>query len=315
MELLGTVDTVILDKTGTLTLGTPEVTEILPAPQVTPADLLATAASAELFSEHPVGKSILRKARELSSPITEPRGFTYVPGKGIVCSVRDSEVLVGSPALLDERGVEHSQFDGRSGSTSDILVARAGRLLGVIRVADILRPESADAVRAIRRMGIQTLLLTGDAAAVAREVGKQLDVETVESDLLPQQKLDRVTALVSQGKTVAMVGDGINDAPALMQASVGVAMGSGTDVARESADVVLLGNDLLKFAEVLKIARRCRRIILTNFGGTLLVDSVGMGLAAFGFLNPVLAAIIHVSSEMLFILNSARLLAASRSEV
>jgi P-type E1-E2 ATPase len=214
---------------------------------------------------------------------------------------------------MDERGVAHSQLDGHSNSTSDILVARGGRLLGAIRVADILRPESAGAVRAIRRMGIRTQLLTGDAAAVGREVGKQLDVETVESDLLPQQKFDRVTALVSQGKIVAMVGDGINDAPALMQASVGVAMGSGTDVARESADVVLLANDLLKFAEVLKIARRCRRIILTNFAGTLLVDSVGMGLAAFGFLNPVLAAIIHVSSEMVFILNSARLLAASRT--
>jgi len=314
MELLATVDTVILDKTGTLTLGTPEVTEILPAPQVTPADLLETAASAELFSEHPVGKSILRKARALSSPVTEPQGFTYVPGKGIVCSVRDQKVLVGSPALLDERGVEHPQFTGRADSTSDILVARNGRLLGAIRVADVLRPESAGAVRAIRRMGIRTQLLTGDAAAVAQGVGKQLGVETVESEVLPQQKLDRVTTLVSQGKIVAMVGDGINDAPALMRASVGVAMGSGTDVARESADVVLLGNDLLKFAEVLKIARRCRRIILTNFAGTLLVDSVGMGLAALGFLSPVLAAIIHVSSEMVFILNSARLLATSKTE-
>ena len=130
MELLGTVDTVILDKTGTLTLGTPEVTEILPAPQVTPADLLETAASAELFSEHPVGKAILRKARELSSPITEPGDFTYVPGKGIICLVRREEVVVGTPALLDERGVEHSHFEGRSDSNSDVLVARGGRLLG-----------------------------------------------------------------------------------------------------------------------------------------------------------------------------------------
>ena len=313
MELLGTVDTVILDKTGTLTLGTPEVTEVLPAPHVTPADLLETAASAELFSEHPVGKSILRKARELSIPMIEPEGFTYAPGKGIVCSVRHDEVVVGSPALLDERGVKHPPIENPSNSDSDIFVARGGRLLGTIRVADVLRSEAAAAVRAMRRMGIRTELLTGDATSVARAVAKQLEVDTVESGLLPQQKLDRVTTLINQGKIVAMVGDGINDAPALIEASVGVAMGSGTDVARESADVVLLGNDLLKFADVLKLARRCRRIILTNFAGTLVVDSVGMGLAAFGFLNPVLAAIIHVSSEMLFILNSARLLATSKT--
>ena len=313
MELLGTVDTVILDKTGTLTLGTPEVTKVLPSPQVTPADLLETAASAELFSEHPVGRSILRKARELSIPMIEPEGFTYLPGKGIVCSVRHEEVVLGSAALLDERGVKDRQIESRSDSDSDIFVARGGRLLGAIRVADVLRSEAVAAVRAIRQMGIRTELLTGDATSVARAVAKQLEVDTVESGLLPQQKLDRVTTLINQGKIVAMVGDGINDAPALIEASVGVAMGSGTDVARESADVVLLGNDLLKFADVLKLARRCRRIILTNFAGTLVVDSVGMGLAAFGFLNPVLAAIIHVSSEMLFILNSARLLATSKT--
>jgi Cd2+/Zn2+-exporting ATPase/Cu+-exporting ATPase len=313
MELLGTVDTVVLDKTGTLTLGTPEVTEILPCPQVTSEDVLETAASAELFSEHPVGKSILRKAKALSIPMTPPEGFTYIPGKGIVCSVRGEEVVVGSSALLSERRVSQNEPATSSGSSSDIFVARGGRILGAIRLADVLRSEAVRAVRVIRRMGIRTELLTGDAQAVARAVGKQLDVDAVESELLPQQKLDRVAALAKQGRTVAMVGDGINDAPALMQASVGVAMGSGTDVARETADVVLLGNDLLKFAEVLKIGRRCRRIILTNFAGTLLVDSVGMGLAALGFLNPVVAAIIHVSSEMVFILNSARLLTTSKT--
>jgi P-type E1-E2 ATPase len=141
-------------------------------------------------------------------------------------------------------------------------------------------------------------------------VGKELGVDEMEAELLPQQKMERIKRLLAQGKRVAMVGDGINDAPALMQASVGVAMGSGTDVARESASIVLLGNDLLKLVETLRIARRCRRIIMTNFAGTLLVDGVGVGLAACGLLNPLLAAFIHVSSELAFILNSARLLPA-----
>ena len=158
-------------------------------------------------------------------------------------------------------------------------------------------------------MSIRTILLTGDSASIGRAVGHQLQVDEVEAELLPRQKLDRVRSLRSAGKTVAMVGDGINDAPALMEANVGIAMGSGTEVARESANVLLLGNDLLKVVEVIKIARRCNRIIMTNFGGTLGVDAVGVGLAAFGFLNPVLAALIHVTSELIFILNSARLLA------
>jgi P-type Cu+ transporter len=314
MEALGTVDTVVLDKTGTLTLGNPEVTDICPCAGMTAEHVLQTAASAERFSEHPLGRSIIKRANELSLPTTEPEAFEYVPGKGIACSIDGEQVIVGSAGLLAEHGVSHSTFANSSDSSSDIFVARGGQTLGVIRVADILRSEAVGAVRAIRQMGIRTELLTGDTAAIAHVVGSQLKVDAVESDLLPQQKLDRVVALVEGGKKVAMIGDGINDAPALAQANVGVAMGSGTDVARESADVVLLGNDLLKFVEVLKIARRCRRIILTNFTGTLLVDSVGVGLAAFGFLNPVIAAVIHVSSELLFILNSARLLAVSREQ-
>jgi len=146
---------------------------------------------------------------------------------------------------------------------------------------------------------------------VAKSVAKDLGVDAVEYELLPVQKLERIEALLKEGRRVAMVGDGINDAPALSKATVGIAMGSGTDVARESSDVVLLGNDLLKFVETVRIARRCRRVILTNFTGTLLVDGAGVGLAAVGLLNPLLAAFIHVSSEMAFILNSARLLPAA----
>jgi Cd2+/Zn2+-exporting ATPase/Cu+-exporting ATPase len=187
-------------------------------------------------------------------------------------------------------------------------VARGGRVLGAIVVADTVRPEALDAVKAIHSMGIKTILLTGDAQAVAEVIARDLGISEVVADLLPEDKRMRVKGLVAQGRIVAMVGDGINDAPALIEAQVGVAMGSGTDVARESADVVLLGNDLLKFAETLSIARRTRRIIWANFAGTLGVDAIGIGLAAFGFLNPLLAAFIHVASEFAFILNSARLL-------
>jgi Cd2+/Zn2+-exporting ATPase/Cu+-exporting ATPase len=149
---------------------------------------------------------------------------------------------------------------------------------------------------------------------VADSVARELGIDDVQAELLPEQKAERVKALRAQGRNVAMVGDGINDAPALTEASVGVAMGAGTDVARESADIVLIGNDLPKFVETVKIARWCRRIIMTNFAGTLTVDGIGVGLAAFGLLNPLLAALIHVVSELIFILNSARLLPAVSSE-
>jgi P-type E1-E2 ATPase len=157
-------------------------------------------------------------------------------------------------------------------------------------------------------MGIKVVLLTGDTRAAAEAVADQLGIIHVHSELLPEQKTAFIAEEVRKGRTAAMLGDGINDAPALSEASVGVAMGAGTDVARESADVVLIGNDLGKFVETVRIARNCRRIIMQNFYGTLIVDTIGIGLAAAGFLNPLLATFIHVSSELTFILNSTRLL-------
>ena len=183
-----------------------------------------------------------------------------------------------------------------------------GRVLGTIRIADVLRPEAKSAVAAMRAMGLKTILLSGDAQEVTTLVGRDLGVDEAVGELLPDQKAQWVTELRAKNRKVAMVGDGINDAPALVQANVGVAMGSGTDVARESADVILIGSDLSKFVEALRIARRCHGVIMQNFTGTLVVDSIGVGMAAFGLLNPLLAAFIHVTSELAFILNSTRLL-------
>jgi heavy metal translocating P-type ATPase len=309
LEQLGKVDTVVLDKTGTLTFGRPEVRAVSAAQGADEEFLLATAASAELRSEHPLGKTIVAYAQARGCVLKEPERFGYTPGLGIDAVLDADLVLIGNQALLRAHDIAlpAELVAGQSGA-SEVFVARAGRLLGVIIIADTTRPEARQAIDAIHRMGLRTLLLTGDSRVVAEGIAHELGISEFAADLLPDDKQARVRQLVAQGRTVAMVGDGINDAPALIEAQVGVAMGSGTDVARESADVVLLGNDLLKFSQTLAIARRTRRIIWANFAGTIGVDTVGIALAAFGLLNPLLAAFIHVASELAFILNSARLL-------
>lgn len=308
LEILGRVDTIVLDKTGTLTLGNPVVSAVHPSPGVDERSVVEAAAIVERPSEHPLAKAVLQKAAELSLPIVEPERFDSTPGKGVTGLAGGEEIIVGNREFLEGRGFHLNGLAANAGASSQVIVARGGQLLGALQIQDVLRPESVAAVAELRKMGLRTILLTGDAEAIAREVGEQLGMDEVEAGLLPDEKLARINALLKQGKTVAMVGDGVNDAPALMQANVGIAMGSGTDVARESANVVLLGNDLLKLVETLKIARRCKHIIMQNFAGTLIVDGVGVGLAAFGFLNPLIAVLIHVVSELVFILNSARLL-------
>jgi heavy metal translocating P-type ATPase len=316
LETLAAVDTVLLDKTGTLTFGTPQIREIVSNDGFAVRDIIAAASIAECKSEHPLAKAIIARAAELAVLVSEPDEFSYTPGRGVRVMYGGEEILVGSRMLLMEHAVKGvvpvggNGGNGRGG-VSEVHVARGGQMLGTICIADVLRPEAKSAVAAMREMGLKTVLLSGDAQGVTAIVGHELGVDEAVGELLPDQKAKWVSDLRAKNRKVAMVGDGINDAPALVRANVGIAMGSGTDVARESADVILIGSDLSKLVETLRIARRCRGIIMQNFVGTLVVDSIGVGMAACGFLNPLLAAFIHVSSEMAFILNSTRLLPRS----
>jgi P-type E1-E2 ATPase len=276
--------------------------------------VLELAASAESRSEHPVAKAVLRRAAVEGLVPEAPTGFQAVPGGGVLARCSRGELCVGSAAFLEANGIRAlPEEPEHPGAASVVQVALAGSAIGRLWIADAARPEAAAALRAIHGMGIRTLLLSGDRSAAAGALGASLGIDRVEAGLLPRQKQARIVELKKAGHRVAMVGDGVNDAPALAEAHVGIAMGSGTDVARETADVVLIGNDLGKLAETLGVARRMRRIIFQNFAGTLLVDGVGVALAAFGLLNPLLAAFIHVTSELAFILNSTRLLPRRRS--
>ena len=312
LETLGRVDTVVLDKTGTLTFGRPEVQVVKPAKGVTAEMLIDAAAAAESRSEHPLGQAIVSYARAQGRDISDPERFDYTPGRGIAATVAGLQILVGNRHLLTDHGVA-LPANADAEPVSEIFVARDGKLLGEIVVADTVRPEARRAVEALLAMHMRVILLTGDIKAVAAAVAHDIGISEFEADLLPEHKLARIRELVSRGRVVAMLGDGVNDAPALTEANVGVAMGSGTDVARESADIVLLGNDLVRFADTVAIARHTRQIIWQNFAGTIAVDTVGIILAGLGFLNPLLAAFIHVASELAFILNSARLLPASET--
>ena len=275
--------------------------------------LLQAAASAEHGSEHPLGRAIVRHAEKEAIPTSEPSNFRYEVGRGIIAQVDGERVAVGNRSHLLSLGVEEpSQIPGFRGTS--VLVASGDRYYGSISIEDQMRPSAASAVKGLEAMKIRVILLTGDTQSAAETVAEQMGIIRFHADLLPEQKAVAVAAQTERGRMVAMLGDGINDAPALIEATVGVAMGSGTDVARESADVVLIGNDLEKFVETVRIARRCRAIIFQNFYGTLIVDAIGIGLAAAGVLNPLLAAFIHVASELTFILNSTRLLPPREKE-
>ena len=318
LEQLSAVDTVVLDKTGTITEGEPRVIDVLVAgrPEASEAgtapggevcgrvrsenDLLRWAAAAEWHSEHPLGRAIVREAAARGERVPTPADLAYEPGVGVGAVVEGRRVRVGRAA------------DDRRVGASVVSVVVDDRELGTIALADRLRPGAERAIAGLRTMGLSILLLTGDSPAAAGRVAGQvgLAADEVRAGLLPEGKNAVIEELRRRGATVAMVGDGVNDAPALAVADVGIAMGSGTDVAREAGDVVLISSDPADLVATLRVARRARRIIMTNFVGTIVVDALGMVAAGLGLLGPVAAAVVHVGSESVFILNSARLVPA-----
>lgn len=309
LEMLSSVDTVVFDKTGTITTGTPTVVGVHMAEGRSLPELLGYAASAESWSEHPLGQAILTRARDEGIPMAHPEDFDYAPGRGVTALVGGHRIAAGNRLLVP--GAPDAL--GEQESASAVHVSIDGAYAGTILLADEIRKTSREAIAELGRRGLRTLMITGDGEATARTVASEVGIGDFRAGLLPDEKLAVIDAERSKGHRLAMVGDGVNDAPALAKADVGIAMGSGTEIARESTDVVLISSDLNDLARTIHVARRARRIVLFNFAGTVVIDCLGMVLAALGLLGPVLAALVHVGSETAFILNSARLIPALRN--
>ncbi len=303
LETLSAVDTVVFDKTGTLTEGRPSVVGIEPAGELAADEVLRLAATAETYSEHPLGRAIVAHAADLGLSVGRPESFVYRPGSGVTAEVDGRRIDVGNITLVS------NARDGEAtpGSATSVFVAVEGRFAGRILLADTPRESARPCVATLHSLGLRVLMITGDRESAAAQMAARLGIDDVRAGLLPSDKQEAIRSERANGHRLAMVGDGVNDAPALAVADVGIAMGSGTAIARESADVILISSSLDDLTATIAIARRARRVIVFNFAGTIAVDIVGMALAGVGILGPVAAALVHVVSETAFILNSARL--------
>jgi P-type Cu+ transporter len=327
LETAHKIDTIVFDKTGTITKGRPELTDIVAAPALAALGLdelglLSLAASAERASEHPLGEAVLRAAAERGAPVLEATDFAAVPGHGIAARIAGRRVLLGNGRHLAAEGIDASAVaaalsdaDRLSGEgKTPMYVAVDGRYAGLIAVADPVKASSAAAIAALHRMGISVAMITGDSRRTAAAIAGQVGIDTILAEVLPQDKAAEVKKLQAAGKKVAMVGDGINDAPALAQADVGIAIGSGTDVAMESADIVLMRSDLMDVPTAIKLSKNVIRNIKQNlfwaFGYNVLGIPVAAGiLYAFGgpLLNPILAAAAMSMSSVSVLSNALRL--------
>lgn len=314
LERLSRLDAIALDKTGTLTIGKPSVTDIVPRAEgkINAETLLAIAASAEAGSEHPLGRVIVARAREEGLPLDELESFSAVPGRGVIATIRGRRVIVGSAGLLEQEGVDVSPLNSvldsleTQGKTA-ILVAQDGEALGVIALADTLKPEAREVIGQLTHLGLQVVMLTGDNAKTAHAIAAQAGIQQVLAEVLPAHKSHEIEKLQKQGLRVAMVGDGINDAPALAQADVGIAIGTGTDIAIEAADVTLMSGNLWGIWRAILLARGTMRTIKQNLFWAFFYNVILIPVAAAGWVNPMLAAGAMAFSSIFVVTNSLRL--------
>ena len=315
LESMRTVDTVLFDKTGTLTKGQPTVTAVQPAPGHSADEVLALAAAAEADSEHPLAKAIVRAAGERSLSLGETTGFVSAPSVGVTASVAGAQVRVGGPRLLDELGADEldTAATWREQGAIILHVARDGVVVGALRLADEVRPESREAVDALHRLGVQVVMITGDAEAVAVSVGRELGVDRVFAGVRPEDKVAKVAELQAEGKKVAMVGDGVNDAPALAQSDVGIAIGAGTEVAIASAGVILASSDPRSVLSVIELSKAGYAKMTQNLwwaaGYNLLSVPLAAGvLAPIGFVLPMSVGAVLMSVSTVVVALNAQLL-------
>jgi len=321
IESSSKLTTIVFDKTGTLTRGEPSVTDIRPAPAWTESDLLALAATVETNSEHPLGEAIVRGARDrgLSAPAANAAGFTALPGLGVEAQLDGRGILLGNRRLMQERGVslgpmereaEVLEHDGKT----VMFIASDGLPAGLIAVADTLKKYSADAIRILHQLGLETVMITGDNRRTAEAIGRQVGLDRVLAEVLPEDKAREVRALQERGRRVAMIGDGINDAPALAQADVGMAIGTGTDVAKETGHVILIKDDLRDVVSAIEVARATMGKVRQNLFWAFIYNTITIPFAA-GLLypwsrqvvSPELAAFLMAISSLTVTMNTTLL--------
>lgn len=316
LEATAGIDTVIFDKTGTLTQGQPAVTDIIPGTGFKAEDLLRYAASADQPSQHPLAEAIVREAEKRGVGVHAPDTFVSVPGHGVVATLQGQTVLIGNQKLMDREGVAVGELSNRVGALAALgktamYVAVDAKLAGVIAVADTIRDSARQAIQSLHHMGVQTVMLTGDNRRTAEAVAQQLGMDTVMAEVLPEDKARKVAQLQASGRKVAMVGDGVNDAPALAQAQVGIAIGAGTDVAVETAGVVLVKNNPADVAGSLKLAKAVRGKIKQNLFWAAIYNLLAIPIAAGVLypstgllLRPEWAALLMSASTVIVTLNA-----------